>query len=90
MANCPISDTLERFARGELSDSETRACEAHLLACGRCAKTLSELTVGQDLIQEIREMRRSREALAPHLSGLSALEENLTTLLFPQAEPDPD
>ena len=39
----PDEDALENYARHKLSELESGALEAHLLACGTCQETLADI-----------------------------------------------
>ena len=87
MPKCLDKRTLTAFAEGELSDEALAAAEAHLQQCGRCAKALASLGVGDDLIADIRALEQSRKEIAPALEELKGVEERVSTTLFgPQSE----
>jgi anti-sigma factor RsiW len=82
MPRCVHQETLERFAYGKLPESEAATVETHLESCRRCAAALARLPVGQELLERVRELERSRDEIKDALSQLSETERRVSTTLF--------
>lgn len=82
MGACPDDNTLDRFACDQLTEEEAAVVESHVESCRRCAKRLANLPLDVELLQQIRDLERSRTEIEPSLSALTELEEKLTTTLF--------
>ena len=82
MSRCLNQPMLERFATADGPPAEAAAMEGHILACRRCARRLAALPDGADLVERIRDLEKSRRAIAPALSKLSETTQRLTTTLF--------
>jgi anti-sigma factor RsiW len=85
MRECLDKQTLIAFACGDLADDASAAAEAHLEVCGRCAKALARLDVGDDLVARLRDLDgvRTRDEATSDL--LRALETHTTSTLFGDA-----
>lgn len=89
MSRCPDKETLERFAYGRLPDTECANLEVHLESCRRCAAALARLPVGEELLERIRELERSRQEIAESLSRLPATEDKLASTVFGREDNKP-
>ncbi len=79
------TDLLTRFLRGELSDSEIQAYEAHLSSCISCRTRLEEKTASTNEWDALRDsLSNAQESNLP--SGLENLE-TLRKLLGPSDDP---
>ena len=82
MTRCPDEQTLLDFAKGELAEADAAATEAHLESCKRCAAVLDRLSIGRDMIEQIRDLHRSRKEIETALSKLEQTQRNVSTTLF--------
>ena len=86
MTRCLDNDTLERFVAGKLSAEENAAAEAHLESCRRCAEALDKLPVGDETIDAIRDLTRSRNEINSSLARLNETEQRVTSTMFKDLE----
>jgi anti-sigma factor RsiW len=82
MPKCLDRTTLRAFATGELTADALNAAEVHLKQCGRCAKALAGLDVGDDLLADIRALEQARRDAASAQEALKTVEERVSTTLF--------
>ncbi|MBU6175278.1 MAG: protein kinase, partial [Planctomycetes bacterium] len=83
-AHCDI-ESLARFLRGELSDSEMQDLETHLSACSTCRSRLEENTASASEWHALRDSLSDNQS-ADALSGMEDLA-SLRRLLGPSDDP---
>ena len=82
MKTCLDRKTLEAFATGTLSATDAPPVERHLTTCTRCARALGKMSIGDDVVEQIRTAQRGRAELGSLLEELSDMEKTLTTRLY--------
>lgn len=79
MRPCPEAASLVDYASGALAADAFAFIEAHLEGCLRCAKSLAELPINDELVQEIRGLDEWRAWLAGHLERVQGAELDAST-----------
>jgi anti-sigma factor RsiW len=77
------------LALGKLSISAADAVERHMETCRRCAQLLGESSIGEDMLEQIRDLERSQEEDASALSTLTRTEDSLSQTLFGRRKSSP-
>ena len=82
MSKCLDEWSLAAFTMGTLSAADAAHAEAHLASCLRCAKALAQLPVDDDLVERVRDLEHLRTEADPALTGLSEVQERVSTTVF--------
>ena len=82
MSRCPDRDTIQMLALGKLSIAAADAVERHMETCRRCAQLLGESSIGEDMLEQIRDLERSQKQDASALSTLTRTENSLSQTFF--------